>query len=723
MARKKKQKQEEEPEEEVIQVTSEEGMDEEKKKFFLWPLITVFALGFMLYVQTVNYQYALDDKLVITHNYITKKGFKGVMEHLQTDFLVGFFGKQKNLLAGGRYRPLSLVSFSIENQLFGTKRQNDKGQFIVDKDGDQLYEYNPFFGHLMNALMYAGTGVLLFLILLRILPHDKNRKWFLSLPFLATLLWVAHPLHTEVVANIKGRDEIMSLMLALASLLFSIKYLDNYNKKHLIWSGVCFFLAIMSKETAVNFVAVVPMTIYFFTKEKAKQNFMATLPLLITTAIYIIIRLKILGSARTNPVPELMNNPFMHANGPEKIATIFFTLGLYIKLLFFPHPLTHDYYPWHPLGKYIHGTGQPYPYLNWGDPEALLSLVAYGFLIYWGLKGLKTKSIWSYCILFYLGNLFLVSNLIFPVGTFLNERFMYVPSIGFTIMVSYFLVEWLPNKMKSTQAYTKVLYGTLLVLLTGYSLKTVSRNTSWKNDFALSVGDVEVSYKSAKSNMSAGLALVDESKLYKQTDSLKQQKMLNQAIKHLTLSLNIYPTYIQPMLIMGNAYYELEDYDNAIVYFEKCLKLNPQYEYAVKNLEHVGDLCVKKGLFKTGAKSYETLMRYDKTNAVRVYPKLGELYGKNLRDLKNAEKYLVMALQLKPDNSDVMQKLGVVYAMSGQSQKAIEIFLKALEKNPNNPHVLMNVGIAYRNIGNQELSSQYLNKAFEINPNLRKGFK
>ena len=99
---------------------------------------------------------------------------------MQTDFLVGFFGKQKNLLEGGRYRPLSLISFSVENQLFGKKKQNAQGQFVVDKDGDQIYEYNPFYGHLFNAIYYALIGLVLFLILHKLFPPDNKKPWYLS---------------------------------------------------------------------------------------------------------------------------------------------------------------------------------------------------------------------------------------------------------------------------------------------------------------------------------------------------------------------------------------------------------------------------------------------------------------------------------------------------------------------------------------------------------------
>ena len=104
MAKKKKYTVVESSEEDVVQqeqtipesvvpdnlVIDDKAEQRIQDQFFRWPMLIVFLLGLGLYIQTANYEYALDDKLVITHNYITKKGFAGIAEHFQTDFLVGF---------------------------------------------------------------------------------------------------------------------------------------------------------------------------------------------------------------------------------------------------------------------------------------------------------------------------------------------------------------------------------------------------------------------------------------------------------------------------------------------------------------------------------------------------------------------------------------------------------------------------------------------------------
>ena len=99
-------------------------------------------------------------------------------------------------------------------------------------------------GHLVNVLLYGVCCGLLFLILVRILPR---RDAFL--PLLTTLLFVAHPIHTEVVANIKSRDEILALLASLASLGLCIRAIDTKRTGPMAAAGIFFFLALMKIRT------------------------------------------------------------------------------------------------------------------------------------------------------------------------------------------------------------------------------------------------------------------------------------------------------------------------------------------------------------------------------------------------------------------------------------------------------------------------------------------
>jgi len=163
------------------------------------------ALSFLLYINTFNHKFAFDDAIVITQNSFTQQGLAGIPELVTTDFFMGIYGESGMELTGGRYRPLSLVMFAVESHIFGDKKDKPAGQPVNAKPGQVFYSYNAFVGHLFNVLFYAFSVFLLFQLL---------RRWFPERPFIAlvsTLLFAVHPIHSEVVANIKSRDEIMSL--------------------------------------------------------------------------------------------------------------------------------------------------------------------------------------------------------------------------------------------------------------------------------------------------------------------------------------------------------------------------------------------------------------------------------------------------------------------------------------------------------------------------------
>ena len=247
-------------------------------------------------------------------NMFTTKGFIGIPGILQYDTFYGFFkveGKDK-LVAGGRYRPLTLVMFAIEYALFGE---------------------SPFIGHLGNVLLYGLLGMVLYLLLIKLFRARGDLPSGVFIALLTTLFFMAHPIHTEVVANIKGRDEIMTLLGSLAALLFSIKAYQTKKNWLNIIAGLIFFLGLMAKENAITFLAVIPLTYFIFTKAKFSKIAIQTLPFLLGAILFLVIRGQVLGGNFGGAVSmELMNNPFLKIeNGRwvalafgEKMATITF---------------------------------------------------------------------------------------------------------------------------------------------------------------------------------------------------------------------------------------------------------------------------------------------------------------------------------------------------------------------------------------------------------------
>ncbi|MEM9023510.1 MAG: tetratricopeptide repeat protein, partial [Bacteroidota bacterium] len=324
-----------------------------RKKLSLahWLLL---ALGFGLYLNTVNYEFALDDKLYITYNQFTKKGTAGIPDLWKNELLTGFYGTKRNLLSGGRYRPMSLTTHAIEWSLLGPDEEAEKakrarGQWTADDDARKKAKLDSLAhaGHFLNAVIYGLTGLVLYIVLCHLFPPDPKKKWYLTFPFIATALYIAHPLHTEVVANIKSRDELMSVLGALGALYYTLQHLRNHKYQPLFLAGGCMLFSLFSKESAVTFLGIIPLTAFFFTKAKPGRVVLSTLILIAISMIWLVTRFEVIGWDQPQPIAELMNDPFLGQSEGDKFATIFYTMGLYIKLLVFPHPLTHDYYPYH----------------------------------------------------------------------------------------------------------------------------------------------------------------------------------------------------------------------------------------------------------------------------------------------------------------------------------------------------------------------------------------
>ncbi len=478
------------------------------------PLLVIAFLSISLYIQTIRFEYALDDTMVIVKNQFTQRGIDGIGDIFKYESFRGYFGEQKKLLEGDRYRPLSIATFAIEKSVFGGSKK---------------------VSHFINILLYALTGLLLFRVLLFMFPNDNSKKWYLTIPFMATMLFIAHPLHVEVVANIKGRDEIIAFMGEIATLYFSFKYIYKNKNVYLSGSFFAFLIAILSKESAITFLVITPLTLHFFTKATFLEKIKSTIPLVLGTVLYLFIRVKAIGYLLSSAViTDVMNNPFYGMSLAEKTATIFYTLLLYLKLLIFPHPLTHDYYPYQ------------IPKMTWGDWQPVFSLLLHAVLMVVILRGIifkekESPKITAYCAAFYLITLSIVSNLFVSVGTFMNERFMYHASLGFCISLAYFL-------SKNDRFLIKNLNIGIFVLgiiISAFSIKTLVKVPDWRNNSTLNRSAIHYSPNSARANCFYAVSIWEDtySKLPKESDASQRKVVLDSMKPYFDKSISILPNY------------------------------------------------------------------------------------------------------------------------------------------------------------------------------------
>ena len=386
-------------------------------------IIALFA--FVLYANTLRNGFAFDDSVVITGNNFTKEGLKGIPALVTHDLFAGIYGQSLEL-SGGRYRPLTLVTHAIEYQLWGDK--------------------HPGYDHFINILLYAIAGWVMFITLSRLL------KGATVTAFLATLIFIAHPIHTEVVANIKSRDEIICFVFLMLTLNYLLRFIFEGTKKYLGISLLCYLLSLFTKEHGITFLAIIPLTIYFFTEERTKDIFKRALPYLGIAVFYLLLRSALLHTGNIKDSTDVMENPFYGVPLAEKLATISHILGKYLLLLIFPDPLSSDY------------SYNAIPYITWSDLNAIIPMLVYLFLGIFAIVTFKQKNIFSYCVLFFLISISIVSNIFFNIGAPMGERFVFLPSFAVCIAAAVLIMKLMKQDEKSQAIVPSKLFLPLAII-------------------------------------------------------------------------------------------------------------------------------------------------------------------------------------------------------------------------------------------------------------------
>ena len=620
---------------------------------------------FVVYGNSLFNQYALDDAIVITENKFVKQGIDGLGDIFTTESFTGFFGFDKQLVAGGRYRPLSIATFAIEHEFFGR---------------------NPFVSHFINVLLYAFVVLLIFKL------FEKSKIVSSQVAFLIALLYALHPIHTEAVVNIKGRDEILAFLFVLGG-IYSYLYVNWNRIVKLIIVPVLFFLAMLSKEHAIAFVVLLPLLMYFLNKNRSEIIESGVL-VIFPAILFFMVRFQVLGGLHFEESTSLMNNPFVEATYGERIATVLFTWLLYAKLLFFPHPLTYDYYPYH------------VELVNFASIWPWLSILLVIAVLFFAFMGLAKRKWYSYFIWFFIGTFFLMSNLYFSVGTFMNERFMFMPSLAFIVGLV-IVFDWLNRTVFKKQT---ILFSILFLIGLAYGAKTIDRNKDWENDFTLFTHDVDISTGSAKGNCVAGGQWFE--KAVDTKDKKLQKQYYQKARGYLQKSLEIYPTYNDAHLLMGNVKYGLkESFDSIMFHYYSILTRSPRHANAWKNALAV----IKSGKPDERVKWYLKFLEFDKDNVEILY-NLGVTYGRDLQQFDKSEEYLNSTIEQDPGNLKALKDLAVVYGMTRRFKESADVLQKLVKIAPKDAGAWYNLGLSLNAIQQIDEAQKAFDKSYELDP-------
>ncbi|KAH9503706.1 Protein O-mannosyl-transferase tmtc1 [Bulinus truncatus] len=702
------------------------------KNFEFWYSIPI-SLVFLCFFNCLHGEFVHDDVFAIQHN----RDVTGESE-IWDIFYNDFWGvSMRNNASHKSYRPLCVLSFRLDYYLSG---------------GDSRWF------HAVNLILHALVVLLLAKVCRRVLNMSSVDT------VLATSLFAVHPIHTEAVTGIVGRADVLAAVFFLMSFTVYARSIDhrpeqlrdiNYNlsanvqhgvtclsTRHVLLLATSMVLAaaaMLTKETGVTVLGVnlaydVSMNwralrsscrLQWSSVPPSTKQLVARLVLTTITAfILLIMRMAVMNFEK--PTFRLEDNPASFSSSfVTRVLTFNYVACYNIWLLLCPSLLCYDW------------TGGSIPLvesvMDHRNLYTVLMLTATSYLcwrtIHQMYEDVNTANR-DHGVLMSLACMVIpfvpASNLFFRVGFVIAERILYIPSIGYCILIALGL-----SKIRSTlprlRVGLSVIYLALLVVM---ATKTYQRNQVWESRDSLFRSGVKDLPQNAKTHYNMGNLLKDMDDKpgaeyhYRQAIRLNPHHpsyysnlgaVLNNATKakecyfaalkilpgHKTSlfnlgrilidegnnsginlvhrSLAIDPNFVEALIVMGKALLKQEHYSEAGGYFKRALNLSPSrpdvrfaygyYLHMTNNLD--GAL-----------QEYQQVLSLD-PNELTTMQNIAKIYT-DRGDYAEGEKILKKSLLVKSDCDECLNALGSLYLKMGQTTEAVISLERGAALAPNN---------------------------------------
>ncbi len=622
------------------------------KTALLYSIILILAVSFAVYANALSNNFVHDDRSQVIQNPWIKD-----ISHLKEIFTRDVWGFEEEDESSNYYRPMMHIGYMISYFTFGLK---------------------PWGFHLVNIMLHAGASVIAFLLLSKFLT-ETNRSTsssYFKPALMAALLFASDPIHTEAVTWVAGFPDVSSTFFFLLSLYLYLRSRGDVNGNYLL-SVVSFSFAAFSKEPAITLPIIIAAYDYIFRKEgyRFRSCLKKYVPYLVVTGGYIVLRSHALRSF----VPS---TTYVGLSTYQYVINIFPLFGHYLEKLLLPVNLSF-WHSFHPIKSIFEAKG-------------ILSLTVTVVFVLLSYISYKRNKVVFFGLLLTVVPLLPALYIPAIVSKPFAERYLYLPSFGFMILLSSFLT-WANAKIpKGTVSLTVA----SLAVIAFFSISTVSRNAVWRDDYSIFSDTIQKAPDSAEVRYNLGV-------VYASKGSLRE------AIELFQTAVRLNPYYAKAEYNLGIAYGLQGLKDEAIKHFQATLKLKPDFAKAEYGL---GAVYASKGLVDEAIRHYQAALKLRPDFAKAEYG-LGAVYGsKGLVD--EAIGHYQAALRLKPDFAEAEYGIGVVYSSKGLVDEAIERFQTAVKLSPNFAEAYYNLGILYDRKGLASEAKKEFEVASRIKPYL-----
>ena len=657
----------------------------------LFYVVIMGVLGVVIYSNTLQIPFIFDDFPSIKNNTEIR------LTHLN-------FNEIKRALSSGRSRPIARLSFAL-NYYF--------------------HHYSVAGFRVVNILIHVFTSILIFFLFhyTLLLGHNVKqnqrenevRRPFISpqlTAFIAAMIWMFNPLHTQSVTYIVQRMNSMSSMFCVLSLLLYIKgrfALNHYKgqsggikfynvppketvqreKRSACWSNITLFscaamswlLGLGCKETA----AIMPVVVllyewYFF--QNLSRNFLKRKLKPLTFLILLVgcLAFLLIGPdpiERFKSIKDFANNEFTYL---ERVLTQPRVICYYLSLLFYPHPsrLNFDYD--FPLSHSLTGP--------WTTSVSILTIL--GFLCL-AIGTAKRNRLLSFCILWYFLTLTIESSVI-PLAIIFEHR-TYLPSVFISLLAVTTIVRFYKPFAFGILCYTTIISG----------LWTYERNNVWKSELTLWQDTATKSPFKARPHNNLGLAYY--------------RRNLNEAaIVCFNKALDLKPEFFEAHNNLGLALAKIEKTPEAIRHFKLALHYNHKFADAHSNL---GMMFEKKNR-KNDAEAHYRAALLLKPDVAETHFNLANLLS-STGDISGATKHYQEALRINPNYAHAYNNMALSSEKQNQIDNAVIYYRNALRIDPNFTEAIQNFGALLINQGKFLEALTHFENALEMKPDFAEG--